>query len=135
LNELRGQKARIAAEAKACPIWQENDLLFPSTTGTPFAKTDLQRDFWSLLKAAGVKRIRFHDLRHTAASLMLNHGVPPLVVSKVLGHANASITLTIYAHSGLDMQAQAAGVMDEIVTPIAVSIPQLHPIAPDGADQ
>jgi integrase len=135
LNELRGQKARIAAEAKACPIWQENDLLFPSTTGTPFAKTDLQRDFWKLLKVSGVRRIRFHDLRHTAASLMLNHGVPPLVVSKILGHANASITLTIYAHSGLDMQAQAAGVMDEIVTPIAVIIPQLHPIAPDGADQ
>jgi len=116
-------------------MWQENDLLFPSTTGTPFAKTDLQRDFWSLLKAAGVKRIRFHDLRHTAASLMLNHGVPPLVVSKVLGHSNASITLTIYAHSALDMQAQAAGVMDEIVTPIAVNIPQLHPIAPDVGDQ
>lgn len=135
LNELRGQKARLEAEARVCPNWHDGDLIFPSTYGTPFAKTDLQRDFWGLLKAAGVKRIRFHDLRHTAASLMLNHGVPPLVVSKVLGHANASITLTIYAHSGLDMQAQAASVMDEIVTPIAVSIPQLHPIAPDDADQ
>ena len=129
LNELRGQKTRLEAEARACPNWHDGDLLFPSTYGTPFAKTDLQRDFWSLLKSAGVKRIRFHDLRHTAASLMLNHGVPPLVVSKILGHANASITLMIYAHSGLEMQTQAAGIMDEIVTPIAVSLAQLHPIA------
>ncbi len=60
---------------------------------------------------------------------MLNHGVPALVVSKILGHANASVTLTIYAHSTLDMQTQAARIMDEIVTPIAVSIPQLQPIA------
>jgi integrase len=129
LNELRGQKRRIEAEASGYPIWKDNDLLFPSTSGTPFAKTDLQRDFWKLLKVAGVRRIRFHDLRHTAASLMLNHGVPPIVVSKILGHANASITLTIYAHSALDMQTQAAGIMDEIVTPIAVSLAQLQPIA------
>jgi integrase len=129
LNELRGQKSRIDAEAKGCAIWQENDLIFPSSVGTPFAKTDLQRDFWKLLEVAGLRRIRFHDLRHTAASLMLNHGVPALVVSKILGHANASITLTIYAHSALDMQTGAAGIMDEIVTPIAVSIPQLQPIA------
>ncbi len=129
LNELRAQKSRVEAEARVCPNWHEGDLIFPSTYGTPFAKTDLQRDFWGLLKSAGVKRIRFHDLRHTAASLMLNHGVPPLVVSKILGHANASITLMIYAHSALEMQTQAAGIMDEIVTPIAVSIEQLHPIA------
>jgi integrase len=129
LNKLRGQKSRTDAEAKGCAIWQENDLIFPSSVGTPFAKTDLQRDFWKLLEVAGLRRIRFHDLRHTAASLMLNHGVPALVVSKILGHANASITLTIYAHSALDMQTGAAGIMDEIVTPIAVSIPQLQPIA------
>jgi hypothetical protein len=56
LNELRGQKNRIDAEAKACGIWGENDLIFPSSGGTPFAKTDLQRDFWQLLKAAAAVR-------------------------------------------------------------------------------
>jgi integrase len=129
LNEMRSQKNRIETEAKSFPIWQEKDLIFPSSVGTPFATTDVHRDFWKLLKVAGLRKIRFHDLRRTAASLMLNHGVPALVVSKILGHANASITLTIYAHSALDMQTQAAGIMDEIVTPIAVSLSQLQPIA------
>ena len=72
-----------------------------------------------------------HDLRHTAASLMLNHGVSALVVSKILGRLNPSVTLTIYAHSTLDMQSKAASIMDEIVTPIPVNILQLHPVAPD----
>jgi hypothetical protein len=51
---------------------------------------------------------------------MLNHGVPALVVSKILGHSNPSVTLNIYAHSTLDMQSQASRIMDEIVTPITV---------------
>ena len=66
--------------------------------------------------------IRFHDLRHTAASLMLNNGVPALVVSKMLGHAKASTTLDIYGHQIPVMQEEAARVMDEIVTPIRVDI-------------
>ena len=81
----------------------------------------------NVLNAANLPKIRFHDLRHTAASLMLNRGVPVLVVSKILGHANPSVTLSIYAHATLDMQSQAISVMDAIVTPIPV---QLHPIAP-----
>ncbi len=128
LNELREQQRRVGAEW-AHGIWKRNDLIFPSSKGTPFAKTDVQRDFWELLKVANLPRIRFHDLRHTAASIMLNHGVPALVVSRILGHANASVTLTVYAHSNIDMQSQAARVMDELVTPIAVSMPQLQPIA------
>ncbi len=63
-------------------------------------------------------KIRFHDPRHTAASLMLNHGVPALVVSEIFGHANPTVTLSIYAHSTVDMQNLAVSVMDEIVTPI-----------------
>jgi integrase len=80
-----------------------------------------------VLETANLPKIRFHDLRHTAASLMLNRSVPALVVSKILGHANPSVTLSIYAHATLDMQSQAVSIMDEIVTPISV---QLHPIAP-----
>jgi Phage integrase family len=49
--------------------------------------------------------IRFHDLRHTVASLMLNHGVPALGVSKILGHSSPNVTLNIYAHSTIDMQS------------------------------
>jgi len=129
LNELKDQKRRIEEESKRCRGWRDNDLIFPSSVGTPFSKTDVQRDFVKVLQSANVRRIRFHDLRHTAASLMLNHGVPALVVSKILGHSNPSVTLSIYAHSTLDMQSQAASIMDEIVTPIPVRIQDLQPSA------
>lgn len=130
LNELREHKRRIEQESKLSIVWRDNDLILPSTVGTPFAHKDVHQDFTETLHSANLRRIRFHDLRHTAASLMLNHGVPALVVSKILGHSNPSVTLNVYAHSTLDMQSQAASIMDEIVTPIAVDISELHPIAP-----
>ncbi len=68
-----------------------------------------------------MKKIRFHNLRHTAvASLLLNNGVPVIVASKMLGHAKTSTTLNIYGHLMPTMQEQAAQVMDEIVTLIPV---------------
>ncbi len=58
--------------------------------------SNLLKEYYSILKSVGLQKIRFHDLRHTAASLMLNHGIPVIVVSKILGHAKPSITLDIY---------------------------------------
>ncbi|MGW8249324.1 MAG: tyrosine-type recombinase/integrase [Anaerolineales bacterium] len=75
-----------------------------------------------VLKAANLPRIRFHDLRHTAASLMLNHGVPVIVVSKILGHAKPSTTMDIYGHLIHEMQSEAAKIMDELVTPLQLEI-------------
>ena len=62
--------------------------------------------------------IRFHDLRHTAASLMLNYETPLIIASRRLGHARPSITLDIYRHLIPDRQAETAEMMDELVTPI-----------------
>ena len=59
--------------------------------------------------------MRFHDLRHTAATLLLRRGVNPKVVSEMLGHANISITLDVYSHVTPDMQEAAAQVMDEVL--------------------
>lgn len=124
LYELRNQKQRTeTVKDKAGDNWRENDLIFPSQVSTPFGTMSLSRVFVKVLQAANLPKIRFHDLRHTAASLMLSHGIPALVVSNILGHSNPSITLSIYAHSTLDMQDTAVGVMDEIVTPIPVSMP------------
>ena len=58
----------------------------------------------------------------TAASLMLNHGVPVIVVSKILGHAKPSTTMDIYGHLINEMQEEAARIMDELVTPIQVEL-------------
>ena len=67
---------------------------------------------------AGLPKIRFHDLRHTAPTLMLMHGIPILVVSRRLGHSKPSVTLDIYGHYLPGMQEEAANLMDELVTPI-----------------
>ena len=71
---------------------------------------------------ADLPDIRFHDLRHTAAFLMLNNGIPVLIVSHRLGHVRPSITLDIYGHLIPSMQEEAATVMDEVVTPIEVLV-------------
>jgi integrase len=102
--------------------WQENELIFPSTVGTPLNPSNLRLDFIRTLELGGLPRIRFHDLRHTAASLMLNHGIPVIVVSKILGHAKPSTTMDIYGHLIHDMQDEAARVMESLVTPIRVDI-------------
>lgn len=129
LNELREHRQRTEAASKASSSWRENDLVFRSTVSTPFGMNDVHTDFAQVLKSANLRRIRFHDLRHTATTLMLDHGVPASVVSRMMGHANPSVTLNIHAHSTLDMQTRAADVMDEIVTPLVISIPQPQPIA------
>jgi hypothetical protein len=109
--------------------WQEYDLVFPARTGKPLSQSYLIKRFKKLLKEAKLPQIRFHDLRHTAASLMLNSGVPVLVVSKRLGHAKPSITLDVYGHMISSMQEQAAEVMDQFIIPLEIQSPS--PIAPE----
>jgi len=113
--------------------WQEYNLIFPSSVGAPLNASNLRKDFLRLLSDANLPTMRFHDLRHTAASLMLNHGVPLIVVSRILGHAKPSITLDIYGHLIHEMQGEAAKIMDELVTPIRINISQNEPIFPQKA--
>jgi integrase len=80
--------------------------------------TETSQIFNRVLEDAGLPKIRFHDLRHTAASLLLNHGVPVIVVSKMLGHSKPSITLDIHGHLYEERQSEVAKIMDELVTPI-----------------
>ena len=78
-------------------------------------------EFKRLLVKAGLPDIRFHDLRHTAASLMLQQGVHPKVVQERLGHSNISLTLNTYSHVLPVLQDEVAHKMDELLTPIDVS--------------
>lgn len=112
---LREQKQRIRIEsddARVKHLWKEMDMVFPSTIGTPIDPTNILKKFRQALKRAGLPKLRFHDLRHTSASLMLNNGVDVLVASRRLGHAKPSITLDVYGHLLTSIQDKVAHTMD-----------------------
>ena len=92
------------------------EWVFASTAGTPVGICNFHKNSWRpLLTRAGLPHRRVHDLRHTAATLMLSRGVPVKVVSEMLGHADVSTTLSIYAHVLPDMQGGAARAMDDLL--------------------
>jgi len=68
------------------------------------------------LEMASVRKVRFHDLRHTAASMMLNQGIPVIVVSKILGHSKPSTTLDYYGHVIGQMENKATSIMDRFIS-------------------
>src|SRR6266852_992548 len=78
--------------------WQENDLVFPSPVGRPRDMTYLSYTFHRGLERAGLPRLRIHDLRHTAATHLMNRHVHPKVVQELLGHSTIAITLDTYSH-------------------------------------
>ncbi|MCX6064650.1 MAG: tyrosine-type recombinase/integrase [Chloroflexi bacterium] len=101
--------------------WQENDLIFPSNNGTPMDGHHILDKFKKLLKQAELPDMRFHDLRHTAATLMLKQGVHPKIVQERLGHSNITMTLNTYSHVLPSMQEEMANKLDELLMPIDVS--------------
>lgn len=97
------------------------DLIFSTRLGTPLDPSNIVTYFKELLIKAGLPDIRFHDLRHTAATLMLQQGIHPKVVQERLGHSQISMTLDIYSRVLPSMQAEAAEKMDELLLPIDVT--------------
>jgi integrase len=114
---LVDHRARQAAEREqqgGC--WEEHGLVFPNTVGRALNPDNLrQRSFFPLLARAGLPRIRFHDLRHSCATLLLSEGVHPKIVSDLLGHSQIGITLDLYSHVTATMQAVAAEAMGRLL--------------------
>jgi len=92
--------------------WVDRDLVFPDDDGDFLLAVKLLRRFYKLLQEVGLPRIRFHDLRHSAATLLLSLGVPAKVVQELLGHSNISITMDVYSHVLPSMQKDAMEKMD-----------------------
>lgn len=114
---LRQHRVRQTEDRlKAGPAWEDNELVFSNGAGKPIeAGNLLRRSFWPLLVKAGLPRIRFHDLRHSAATLLMSQGVHPKVVSEMLGHSQISVTLDLYSHTVPSMHQEAARVMDRLL--------------------
>ena len=119
LSALRRHRARQAAERlRLGAAWENDELVFADEGGAPIDATRfLRNSFAPLLKAAGLAPMRFHDLRHTAATLLLGRGVHPKIVSEMLGHSQIAITLDLYSHVTPTMQREATAAMDAIVAP------------------
>lgn len=102
--------------------WQENGMVFTNTIGTFLDQAKVSREFKKVLKNAGLPLIRFHDLRHTSISFLLEMGMPVNTVQQRSGHSKASVTTDIYGHPMEHSQEEAAEKIEEMVTPIAVDL-------------
>ena len=112
---LHGDRQTFARRA-AGGEWQDLDLVFCNAKGGPLDPSWQRQTFYEALKGAGLPAIRFHDLRHTAATLLLSKGVHPKVVSEMLGHSTITLTLDTYSHLIPVLHAQAAAVMDDLLS-------------------
>ena len=95
--------------------WKENNLIFPTQVGTPLTQGNMNKKFKQILADCNLKNIRFHDLRHTAASIMINAGIPIIQVSHMLGHSSVSITLDTYSHLIPSMHTTTADQIDKLL--------------------
>lgn len=112
---LRAHRGRQLEERLAAGVeWEDHGLVFSRRDGRPLLGVNVTRDFQRTLARAGLRRMRFHDLRHACATLLLAQGVGPRVVMEVLGHSNISLTMNLYAHVLPESQRHAAEQMDAL---------------------
>ena len=117
LENLREHEKRQAVERQwAGSKWTESGLLFTNLSGGPLQARNVIREFHKALKVAGLKRIRFHDLRHSCATLLLVQHVPARVVMEVLGHSEISTTMDTYSHIVPELQQEAADRVEAILS-------------------
>jgi integrase len=117
VKALRAHKARQAQERlTAGPSWRDGGLVFTNRTGQPTEPIVLHRDYKAILEKAKLPiAMRFHDLRHSAASLLLAQGVSPKMIADLLGHSRIGITMDLYSHILPAMRRDTADAMDQIL--------------------
>lgn len=108
------RKRQLEESVKLAGLYKDRGLIFATNVGTPLNPENVvKRSFKPLLKRAGLPEIRFHDLRHTCATLLMGRGVHPKLVQELLGHATIAMTLDTYSHYLPSMGDQASGAMGD----------------------
>jgi len=113
-----------------------DSLVFANVEGKPIDPGVLTHNFARIAKRAGLENVRFHDLRHTFASLMLLRGAKPKVISEALGHSSVAFTMDVYSHIIEGMQSDAMALLDEVLpegvnkNSVAKMSPILEKLAP-----
>lgn len=110
---VRHREGQMLEKRRLGNLWQDTGLVFTTEVGTPLDADNLiKRSFKPLLERAGLPQIRFHDLRHTCATLFLARGTNPKIVQEILGHANISQTMDTYSHVLPSIQSEAVAAME-----------------------
>lgn len=125
LMKLQEYRERQSLEKESAgDRWKENDLVFPTVIGTPIDPNNLLKDFKAMLQKAGLPPMRFHDLRHTNITLLLNDvGTPVKEAQQRAGHASPSTTINIYGGQATSkMDEMVAKNLDELVIPVKVDL-------------
>ena len=109
-------------KASAGDRWVETGMIFTTNIGTYLDQTRVPREFKQILRENDLPDLRFHDLRHTSISLLLDMGTPVNTVQRRAGHSKASVTTDTYGHSLGHSEDEAAERIEELLTPIAVKL-------------
>jgi integrase len=96
------------------PLWQKRNMVFCDACGNPAQGSSLKDVLHDALAAAGLPRMRIHDLRHTAATHLLTRGVHPKIVQELLGHSTITLTLDTYSHVTPTLSREAAKEMESL---------------------
>jgi integrase len=110
-HRIRQLEQRLAAGSD----WHETGLTFVTGRGTPIDPSEVARDFKRTLTHAKLPPMRFHDLRHSAASLLLAQGAPLRAIMELLGHSTIALTANTYAHVMPEMMRDVAAKMDALL--------------------
>jgi integrase len=116
LNAAPGRVPHRQQCAAAGERWTEHDLVFTSATGARMDAGGIRLALKRHLRQAGLLELRFHNLRHTAATLALGEGVHPKVVSEMLGHATIAITLDVNFRFAPAMHQSLSAMMDRVLS-------------------
>ena len=111
-HHIRQLEERLAAGE----LWQATDYVFTTVVGTPIDERNIFRAFQAARTKAGLPPMRFHDLRHSAASLLLAQKVPARMVQELLGHSNITLTLGTYSHILPELAEETAARMNQILS-------------------
>jgi integrase len=114
VDMLRQHQAQQLELRKAAKKWDDHDLVFPNLSGGYLHPSHMGDKFRRLLKEAGLPAIHFHDLRHSAATILLCMGVNIKVIQELLGHSDISVTLGVYGHLLPSMQQSVVDTWDDV---------------------
>lgn len=120
VESLRAHRERQDAERRdADGAWKDGGFVFTHTDGSPLDARHAIHHFHRALAAAGIPRRRFHDLRHSCATLLLIQGVSPRVVMDLLGHSEIAMAMNTYSHMVPELRREAADRMEAILNRVS----------------